>query len=146
MVGEDVETVVLSEVEEAHHLSEAEETSNNIRISILPDMDKILATTNRVMAININNIRTMHITRRRSSINLPSNIKRHLDLMSTLRLAACKLRLMPNPRCNNTDSKLYILLDKTISYLMKMPTTQLPHPAENVHEIRLSAAQTEDTP
>ena len=81
-----MEAVVHPE-DEAVHLSAVEETSN-IKTIINPDTaNKILATTNRVMATNSNNIKLLsstkmlNNTRSRNSISPLSNIKLLLDHM-----------------------------------------------------------------
>lgn len=124
--------MVRSEVEEVH-LSEVEEISN-IKTPILVDMDKILATTNQVMAINSNNIRCH------------SSIKLHLDPMSILHLVECKLRPTHNLRFLNVYSKTHMLLDKLINNLTEISVIPTHHLEVNVHENRLSVTRTEDIP
>lgn len=123
------ETAAHLEVEEVH-LSVVEEISN-INTAILTHMVTLLATINQIMATN--------------STKHHSSIKLHLDPISTLHLAACKLR--PTHNLNlNMDSQIYMLLDKVINHLTEtsaMPTCYL---VGNVHESNLLAARTEDIP
>jgi hypothetical protein len=152
-IEEVVEVVVHSEVEEVHHRV-VEETFNN-KIPIIPDMDKILETINRITEISSNNIlsstKTISNIRLRSNIKLLNNINLHQDHMSILHLETCKLQSMLglkpilNPRCRNTDSKTDSPLDKIVNHYTRtnlMPT----HRLENVHETKLSETQTEDIP
>lgn len=125
-----MEIVAHSEVEEAHP-SMVEEVTN-IRTPIPTDMDKILATIDRVMAIN--------------STRHHSNIKLHLDPISTLHLMSCKLRPIHNLECLNTGSQTYIPLDRLASHFTETSIMATHHLEENVHESRLSGTQTEDIP
>jgi hypothetical protein len=152
-IEEVVEVVVHSEVEEVHHRV-VEETFNN-KIPIIPDMDKILETINRITEISSSNIlssiKTISNIRLRSNINLLNNINLRQDHMSILHLAICNLRSMLNlkpilnPKCRNMDNKPDLPLDKVVNHYTRtnlMPT----HHLENVHETKPSETQTEDIP
>ena len=145
---EDVDRVGHSEVEEAHRIVVVERITN-IKTPIIPDMDKMLATTNQTMEIHSNNILNSIIMVNnilvRNSIMLLSGIKLHLDPISILLLQTCKLRDTLNLKSLNTDTKMDLLLDRVTRHHTEITTTPVPHRV-NVHEIKLSATQTEGIP
>lgn len=148
MAEEGVEDVARPVVEEVHRCV-VEETFNN-RTPILPDMDKILETINRIMEINSSNIlssfKTINNIQFRSSINPLNNINLHQDLISILHLATYKLRSTLSLRYRNTDNKPDLQLDKTVSHYTETQIRPTHHPEENEHETKLSETQTKDIP
>jgi len=147
-VEEDVERAGHSEGEEAHRTVVVERITN-IKTPIIPDTDKMLATTNQIMEINSNNIlnsiKMVNNILAHNSIMLLSSIKHHLDPISILHSETCKLRDILNLKSLNTDTKVDLLLDRVIRHHTEITAMPTRH-QENVHEIKLSATQTEGIP